>query len=364
MESIRAKDVQILTNRLKEVESVHAKDVQHLTNRLKEVESMRAKDVEIFTKRLAEAESMRAEDVKILTTRRKEVESMRAKDVEIFTKRLAEVESTCAKDVRILTNRITEMENLCVNDSQTLPNRREEMLNLREMENPTNHVDELQYMRTGNVQSLAIPTDVDFMTNHMQEEKPFLSKDIKDLAKTLTTSAQKNRSKNMQPVQKDAQDMKYPYQTPDKRSSPLMSSRVASVTDWVAFHAILHAPMSDPSWGHIIPFSEIKTNIGNNEYHPTTGVFTCKKAGIYVFSWSIRVNQADHGLETELALNGATVGYNTAGGGDGNTWGYGSATVTLYLQVGDEVWVKAGGRIDGITISPISMFTAFLVHAD
>ncbi|OWF37713.1 C1q-related factor [Mizuhopecten yessoensis] len=112
----------------------------------------------------------------------------------------------------------------------------------------------------------------------------------------------------------------------------------------------------------IIPFSDMKTNIGTG-YDAKTGIFTCNTPGAYVFLWSIRIAEPGHGLETQIVLNGATVGYNTSGGGDNNPRGYGSATVTLYLQEGDEVWVRAAARSIGASIVEYyCMFTGFLIH--
>ncbi|XP_069104208.1 complement C1q-like protein 2 [Argopecten irradians] len=133
---------------------------------------------------------------------------------------------------------------------------------------------------------------------------------------------------------KNPKDLKRSGKLRLKSTSSRSNKRVAPVADWVAFHAN----------GHTISFSDLKTNIGNNEYHPTTGIFTCQKAGVCVFSWSIRSHDSNHRLETALVRNGAAVGHSTAGGGDNNPWRFGSATVTLILNPGDEARLVTGKR--------------------
>ncbi|XP_021379762.1 uncharacterized protein LOC110467142 [Mizuhopecten yessoensis] len=276
-----------------------------------------SKDVQILTSRLAKVENNRENDFQFFTNRLLEVETMHAKELETLTNRLAEVENMCNKDFDILTSGIPEVENMRSKELQA------------------------QINRSSDVEKMHGKHDVKGLTNRLKDLKNNNFKDVK----TLKTHSQT-------------------FQAPSiaKRTSIIMRPRVAPVTDWVAFHAILPVRIHDPAYGHIIPFSDMKTNIGTG-YHATTGVFICNTPGVYVFSWNIRIHEPAHGLETELMLNGATVGYNTSGGGDNSVWGYGSATVTLYLQEGDEVWVRVTSKTPGVSIVEYNcMFTGFLIH--
>ncbi|OWF37714.1 uncharacterized protein LOC110467147 [Mizuhopecten yessoensis] len=333
-QQFRSNDALILSNRLEEMESMRAKDVEFLTDRLTEVENMRAKDVEILTSRLAEEENMRAKDVEMLTNRITEVENIRGNDLQLFTNRLLEVGNMRAKELEIITSRLTEVENMCNKDVEILTS------GIPEVKIISSKEVHAQINRSSEVESIYGKNDVKDLTNRLKDLTNNNSKDVKTLTKL--------------PAAFQAQSIA-------KRTPLKMRPRVASVIDWVAFHAILPVTIHDPAPGHIVPYSNMKTNIGTG-YDAKTGVFTCNTPGLYVFSWSIRIAEPAHGLETELILNGATVGYNTSGGGDNSAWGYGSATVTLYLQERDEVWVRSAEKVAGVSIVSNSMFTGFLLH--
>lgn len=306
------------------------------------IDNTLAKEIKSLKIRLKELERIHADDVQLLTNRLEESEYMRAKEAEAFRNRLEEIENSREKDEAILINRMGEVENNCASTKESMAMKRNKGFEIHDFAESKN-------MRTA------------------QERSTQLSKTLNDNVQLRDRNPLiRNKSEVHHTHNKHPKDLKRSGKlrlNQAKRTSSRSNQRVASVGDWVAFHAFLGKPLTDPSNGHTISFSDIKTNIGNNEYHPTTGIFTCQKAGVYVFSWSIRIHHANHVLETALVRNGAAVGHSTAGGGDNNAWGFGSATVTLILNPGDEVWLRVSDHVPGATIDSLSMFTAFLVYA-
>lgn len=100
------------------------------------------------------------------------------------------------------------------------------------------------------------------------------------------------------------------------------------------------------------------TNV-NAQYNPHSGVFTCTRPGVHVF-WQIRPN-APNWIETELVKNGAFFANSFVGDKILNTAG--SATAAVDLTVGDEVWIRVSGRMDGADIIACNtMCTGFRIQ--
>ncbi|XP_069106969.1 uncharacterized protein [Argopecten irradians] len=305
------------------------------------IENLLTEEVKSMQIRLKELERMHDDDIQLLTNRLEESEYMRAMEAEAYQNRLEAIENSHEKDVAILNNRLREVENSCANTKEN------EVLKTNE---EAFKIHESKTMLTAKEQN---KQTLNTLNDNVQ---------LRDRNPLIRNKSEVHHTHNKHPKDlKRSANLRF---NQAKRTSFKTNQRVAPVTDWVAFHAMLETPLPNPSVGHTIPFSDVKTNIGNNEYHPTTGIFTCQKAGIYVFSWSIRIHEADHGVDTELMRNGVIVGFSTAGGGDASLWGFSSATVTLYLNHGDEVWVRVSGVVVGVTIDKMSMLSVFLVHAD
>eukprot|EP00105_Crassostrea_gigas_P046331 XP_019930479.1 PREDICTED: uncharacterized protein LOC105347304 isoform X2 [Crassostrea gigas] len=113
-----------------------------------------------------------------------------------------------------------------------------------------------------------------------------------------------------------------------------------SPTEQVAFYVHLTTSLPSPGANQIIKFDHVMVNIGNG-YHNNTGVFIVPTSGVYVFSWSIRLNGGSvH--SAELVINNETHGkvYLDSSHLDGHV----SAGSIARLQAGDDVYmrVKAG----------------------
>jgi hypothetical protein len=81
----------------------------------------------------------------------------------------------------------------------------------------------------------------------------------------------------------------------------------------------------------------VKTNQGN-AYHPTTGVFMVPQTGIYVFTWTIRID-GSRSHSTQLVVNTESVGIvhlNAGGTGIGEVTGI----VVVHVNTGDDVFVR------------------------
>lgn len=87
---------------------------------------------------------------------------------------------------------------------------------------------------------------------------------------------------------------------------------------------------------HTLIFDRIRTNVGLG-YNSFTGVFTAPKEGIYVFTWVIRLHQAEH--STELMINNDSLG-TTFLRAKNNDDGSVSGTVVAHVLKGDVVFVR------------------------
>ncbi|XP_033747194.1 complement C1q-like protein 2 [Pecten maximus] len=103
-----------------------------------------------------------------------------------------------------------------------------------------------------------------------------------------------------------------------------------------AFYYYLDQPITNPSEENTIKFDKIILNEGD-AYDPSTGKFTCKTAGVYVFIWSM--GEVAHGdVYTQLKKGGDTVGWMITG----DTLYATSSTKSaiLRLNVSETVYVK------------------------
>lgn len=87
---------------------------------------------------------------------------------------------------------------------------------------------------------------------------------------------------------------------------------------------------------HTLIFDRIRTNVGLG-YNSFTGVFTAPKEGIYVFTWVIRMHQAEH--STELMINNDSLG-TTFLRAKNNDDGSVSGTAVAHVLKGDVVFVR------------------------
>ena len=106
--------------------------------------------------------------------------------------------------------------------------------------------------------------------------------------------------------------------------------------------------------GQIIKFNKVWTNV-NNDYHPSTGVYTAPKPGLYQFSCTV-MTQHNKTLRIFLWKNDTK----TVGVYPGNS-GYNMGTLNMVLELnkGDKVYIKQRGSEKSIYSDPASNFCMF-----
>lgn len=112
--------------------------------------------------------------------------------------------------------------------------------------------------------------------------------------------------------------------------------------------------------GQIVKFNKVWTNI-NNDYHPSTGVYTAPKTGVYQFSCTVmtsygktlRVFLCKNDTETVAIYPGET-GHNM-----------GTLNMILELKKDDRIYIKQGRgdiHIFSQSTSNFSMFSGYLIR--
>ena len=88
-----------------------------------------------------------------------------------------------------------------------------------------------------------------------------------------------------------------------------------------------------------IIYDKIITNVGHG-YSQQTGVFTCPKAGLYVFTWSTLSRGSSENCYAFIYRNGqkSLVSFSYENGGSGDEAA--SNTAVFHLSVGDRVWIQ------------------------
>ncbi|XP_069104306.1 uncharacterized protein [Argopecten irradians] len=146
---------------------------------------------------------------------------------------------------------------------------------------------------------------------------------------------------------------------PSNKSNIQRQKRVSDNGGIVAFYAVLSHSYSPVTNSMEIHFDKVTTNIGGS-YSTHTGVFTCTRAGIYVFSWTVHV--VPRYSYIELVKNGVVVGNGFSG--DSQYSGSGGNTVVLQLLQGDTVFVRVGEHMSGTIFGSqgTTTFSGFLLQ--
>ena len=106
-------------------------------------------------------------------------------------------------------------------------------------------------------------------------------------------------------------------------------------------------------------FPETKLNIGN-DYDTTTGQFTCRYPGIYVFSVNLYCSDAGNRVKCHIMKNRGTVSF--ANTPSFAKWLEGSGSTIVHLELGDKVYV--GSCVGADNILDRTTFNGFLLQAD
>lgn len=115
------------------------------------------------------------------------------------------------------------------------------------------------------------------------------------------------------------------------------TTAVPNADSTVAFYAYASQKIPSPSSHFILTFDTIITNAGNS-FHHHSGIFFTPRTGIYVFTWSFRVQNDAH-ISTELVVNNVAKGsvyFDTTTYVGGNMAG----TVVVHVNQGDDVFVR------------------------
>ena len=110
----------------------------------------------------------------------------------------------------------------------------------------------------------------------------------------------------------------------------------------VAFFAYLSSYTMASTTHHILAFDTVITNVGY-AYHSNVGTFIAPHTGFYVFTWSIRMNRRNEHT-TELVINNDVVN-SIYFYPDNNTDGTVTGTAVVFVQQGDDVFIRTGPRL-------------------
>ncbi|CAG2239983.1 unnamed protein product [Mytilus edulis] len=112
--------------------------------------------------------------------------------------------------------------------------------------------------------------------------------------------------------------------------------------------------------GQIIKFNKVWTNV-NNDYHPSTGVYTAPKPGLYQFSCTV-MTQHNEVLRVFLWKNDTkTVGVYPGNSG----YNMGTLNMVLALNKGDKIYIKQWGSEKSIYSDPagnLCMFSGYQIR--
>lgn len=107
-----------------------------------------------------------------------------------------------------------------------------------------------------------------------------------------------------------------------------------------------HVPASTSH--HILVFNKVITDVGN-AYYSHMGTFIAPKSGLYVFTWSIRINGNNYHSAELLADNNIV---NVIYLGPGNAIdGTVTGTAVVHVNQGDDVFIRTGRLSNGNILS-------------
>ncbi|CAC5425872.1 unnamed protein product [Mytilus coruscus] len=112
--------------------------------------------------------------------------------------------------------------------------------------------------------------------------------------------------------------------------------------------------------GEIVKFNRVWTNT-DNDYNPSTGIYTAPKPGVYHFSCSV-MSQYDKTLRVFLCKNNIRIVAVFTGYSDTNM---ATLNMVLELKKGDKVYIKQVGPQKYIYSEPQSnynMFSGYLIR--
>lgn len=147
---------------------------------------------------------------------------------------------------------------------------------------------------------------------------------LDDVYKILNENTEHENDKRTETYVKDRKDQK-------KRLL------VGTLAVPVAFQAYLSRAQTNPNGHQTIIFDNVELNVGNG-YHHTSGIFVAPEAGIYAFSWSIRLfGNASHSAQLMVGDQEYDGVYLSVRNGDNENV---SGTAVAQLERGQDVFVR------------------------
>ncbi|XP_035682834.1 complement C1q tumor necrosis factor-related protein 3-like [Branchiostoma floridae] len=134
----------------------------------------------------------------------------------------------------------------------------------------------------------------------------------------------------------------------------------------VAFSVARTTRLTKVSSDTVVKYDVILSNVGG-AYNEETGKFVAPVGGVYFFTFTGRIHPTDSKCYLLLMKNGQRmVGlYESSGGEPHNHSQSSSNSAILYLQPGDQVWVRLSRGHDLYSNSGrFVTFSGFLIHAD
>ncbi|KAL4239845.1 positive regulation of adiponectin secretion [Mactra antiquata] len=135
----------------------------------------------------------------------------------------------------------------------------------------------------------------------------------------------------------------------------------AIFTDVIGFTVTLLTPVSDLPLGSTVLFDNVHYNAGS-AYDPSTGVFTCPRSGMYLFSIYVSATTATE-ANIEIKINGrdyiAAVSEPILAQQDTT----GGNTLVQHIQQGDSVWVETIGVNNQHLYKHYTSFSGVLIQS-
>ncbi|XP_062607511.1 heavy metal-binding protein HIP-like [Saccostrea cucullata] len=131
-----------------------------------------------------------------------------------------------------------------------------------------------------------------------------------------------------------------------------------SAAENVAFHAYMSTnTASGLRQHHTLIFDTVKVNKGQG-YHRDDGIFIIPSSGVYVFAWTLSVQNYDGWASVEIVVNGQIAGSTFADGGTGS-FDSGTGLVVVEGNVGDHVYIRMHENGDNVVNSNGRARTSF-----
>ncbi|OWF54525.1 uncharacterized protein LOC110443397 [Mizuhopecten yessoensis] len=242
-----------------------------------------------------------------------------------------------------LANHFRDIKTSHLNGLADLVKRVEELEYFREQDGHkfSEGVFELQQLREKDTQAI----------KHLSDEITALIAENKHMKSKFNDRAQLSESQSHSAIQKASTLNQRP-----PKSISIQMQRSGSSPGTIAFYTTLSQLLVSPGISQKISFDNVITNV-NAHISNFTGVFTCSRAGVHVFSWQTLLAES-HYIITELVRNGQSVGSEELG--STRTAVSDSSTAVVDLAVNDEVWVRVAAHAVNSDIQPhLTTFSGF-----